>query len=84
MKSLTDWERVDALTDEEIERAVSEDPDAAPFWTEEDWARSRIMVPVSLHLDKEVVDWFKTQGDGYPARIADVLRAFVEAQKAKG
>jgi hypothetical protein len=27
----TDWKRVDALTDEEIQRAVREDPDAAPI-----------------------------------------------------
>ena len=42
------------------------------------------MVPVSLHLDREVVDWFKSQGDGHPARIADVLRDFVKAQKQRG
>jgi uncharacterized protein (DUF4415 family) len=34
-KSKTDWERVDALTDEDIRRAIAEDPDAAPELTEE-------------------------------------------------
>jgi uncharacterized protein (DUF4415 family) len=83
MKSETDWARLDAMTDEQIERAVAEDPDQS-FWTEEEWARARVMVPLALHLDADVVNWFMSQGDGYPARINDVLRAFVEAQKAKG
>jgi uncharacterized protein (DUF4415 family) len=80
MKGLTDWDRVRALTDEDIDRAIAEDPDAAPEWTEEEWRRARVMVPVSLHLDREVLDWFKRHDDGYEARINDVLRAYVESQ----
>lgn len=83
MKSLTDWDRVHSMTEEEIERNAADDPDNPPM-TDEEWARTRVMVPVSLHLDLEVVDWFKSQGDGYPAHINDVLRAFVEAQKQRG
>jgi uncharacterized protein (DUF4415 family) len=81
MKSLTDWDRVRALTDADIDRVIAEDPDAAPEWTEEEWGNARVMVPVSLHLDAAVIDWFEHQGDGYPAQIADVLRHYVEAQK---
>jgi uncharacterized protein (DUF4415 family) len=68
------------MTEEEIERGAVEDPDNSPM-TEEEWARARVMVPVRLHLDAEVIDWFESQGDGYPARINEVLRAYVEAQK---
>jgi len=32
-EDVTDWERVSALTDADIERAITEDPDAAPRWT---------------------------------------------------
>jgi hypothetical protein len=32
--SETDWARVDAMTDEDIARAVADDPDAAPLLTE--------------------------------------------------
>jgi uncharacterized protein (DUF4415 family) len=83
MKSLTDWDHVNSMTEEEIERNAAEDPDNPPM-TDEEWARARVMVPVRLHLDAQVVDWFKSQGDGYPARINDVLRAFVEAEKQRG
>jgi putative transcriptional regulator len=36
----TDWSRLDAMTDEEIEAAAMADPDARP-WTEEDFAKAR-------------------------------------------
>ncbi len=88
MKDLTDWARVDALTDEDIERAVAEDPDAAPFWTDEDWANARIVwpegkAPVTLRLDRDILAWFKQRGRGYQTRINAVLRTFVDAQKHK-
>jgi hypothetical protein len=35
----TDWARVDALTDEEIDEAIRTDPDAAPT-LDEDWFRN--------------------------------------------
>jgi|SRR5690349_13607190 uncharacterized protein (DUF4415 family) len=89
MKGKTDWARVDALTDEDIESAVAEDPDAPPFWTDEDWANARIVwpqgkEPVTLRLDKDILAWFRQRGRGYQTRINAVLRAFVEAQKQKG
>jgi len=88
MKSETDWARVDALTDEDIERAVAEDPDAAPFWTDEDWKNARVVwpqgkAPVTLRLDRDIIAWFKARGRGYQTRINAVLRAFVEAQKPR-
>ena len=88
MKSLTDWARVDAMTEEEIERNAAEDPDNPP-WTEEEWARARVVwpqgkAPVTLRLDKDIIAWFKHQGRGYQTRINAVLRGFVEAQKPRG
>jgi uncharacterized protein (DUF4415 family) len=87
MKSETDWARVDALTDEDIERAVADDPDQS-FWTDEDWANARVVwpqgkAPVTLRLDRDIIAWFKLHGSGYQTRINAVLRGFVEAQKAK-
>ena len=35
MKPQTDWHSVDALTDQEIEKAIKEDVDSAPELTEE-------------------------------------------------
>jgi uncharacterized protein (DUF4415 family) len=89
MKGQTDWARVDALTDEDIDRAIAEDPDAAPVWTPEEWATARVVFPqskdpVTLRLDRDIVAWFKQRGRGYQTRINAVLRAFVDAQRQKG
>src|SRR5258708_6060270 len=87
MKSETDWARLDAMTEEEIDRAAAEDPDNPPM-TEEDWKNARVVwpqgkAPVTLRLDKDIIAWFKHQGRGYQTRINAVLRAFVEAQKPR-
>jgi len=37
--------------------------------------------PVTLRLDRDVLDWFKSTGKGYQTRINAVLRSYVEAHK---
>src|SRR5688572_7559521 len=88
-KDRTDWARVRAMTEEEIERGAANDPDN-PTWTEEELANARLVlpstepkVPVSIRLDREVVEYFKSQGPGYQSRIGAVLRAYVRSQKHK-
>ena len=34
---------------------------------------------ISLRVDQDVLDWFKSQGAGYQTRINAVLRAFRDA-----
>ena len=82
----TDWARFDSISDREIEKAVKSDPDAAPILDEE-WFRqaSPVLpepkVPISLRMDREVVDWFRSQGKRYQSRMNAVLKAFVRAHK---
>jgi uncharacterized protein (DUF4415 family) len=87
----TDWKRVDALTDEEIEQAVREDPDAVPI-VDREWFRTAKVVlpepppakePLTLRLDRKVIDWFKARGARYQTRMNAVLRAYVEAHESK-
>ncbi len=54
----SDWARVDALTDEEIEAAVRDDPDAAPIVDAEWFAGATLVMPepkeqISIRLDAE-------------------------------
>ncbi len=88
----TDWKRVDALTDAELERAVRSDPDAAPIVDREWFKTVKVVMPeadrarelLTLRVDRKVVDWFRAQGARYQTRMNAVLRAYVEAQQAKG
>jgi len=82
-KGQTDWKRVDALTDEDIAQAITEDPDT--FEPEAEWLqRAMILRPgqpkirVTAYFDQEVVKWFRAQGRGYQTRMNAVLRAYME------
>jgi len=87
-KSQTDWARVDALTDSEIESAMRDDPDWKDL-LDVDWSKAEWVVPdkkkaISIRLDADIVDFFQATGSGYQTRINAVLRHFVAEQKRKG
>jgi uncharacterized protein (DUF4415 family) len=77
------------MTDGDIERAVKADPDAAPILDKE-WFRTAKLVlperkvPISLRMDREVVEWFKASGRRYQSRMNAVLKAYVRAQRKVG
>lgn len=78
MEDRTDWDRLAREGDFEGE-------DEDDF--EVDWSTARLVIPeakkaVSIRLDPDVLDFFKSQGKGYQTRINAVLRAFMEANKA--
>ena len=82
----TDWTRFDALTDEDIRKAVASDPDAAPILDAAWFRRAKVVFPepkkaTSIRLDGDVIGWFQRQGKGYQTRINAVLRAYVEAHR---
>ncbi len=83
----TDWRRVDALTDAEVESSAAADPDAPPtdpaFWRD---ARATMpsaagKEPITLRIDRDTVKWFKARGHGYQTRMNAVLRAYMLARK---
>jgi uncharacterized protein (DUF4415 family) len=80
--SRTDWARVDAMTDAEIEANMRDDPDWAEFM-DIDWSKATIVYPVekqavSIRLDRDVLDFFKASGKGYQTRINAVLRSYMD------
>jgi uncharacterized protein (DUF4415 family) len=82
----TDWERLDKLTDAEIEAAMARDPEWADF-KDIDWSEAVLVIPpktkaISIRIDEDVLDFFKNQGSGYQRRMNAVLRSYV-LQKRK-
>jgi uncharacterized protein (DUF4415 family) len=84
-KSQTDWARVDATQDDQLD--LSDIPEVSP----EMFARSvvrRGLKPVprkaqlTLRVDSDVLDWFRKQGQGYQTKINTLLRAYMDAHKA--
>ena len=83
-KSLTDWERVDKLQDNDID--FSDNPEVTP----EMFARAIVReglkpvgrkTQVTLRIDEDVLTWFKKQGTGYQTRINSLLKAYKEAHQ---
>lgn len=75
----SDVQRLRNMKDEEIDYSDIPELDAAFF------EKAVIVLPkpkasVSIRLDQEVLDWFKSQGKGYQTRINALLRAYMEAQ----
>jgi uncharacterized protein (DUF4415 family) len=85
-ESKTEWARVDAMTEAELEAAIASDPDWAdvpPDWYKHATPHypDALRKEVRLRLDPDLLAWFKQQGPGYQARINAALRAFVEAHE---
>ena len=83
-KDRSDWGRVDALTEHELERSIATDPDADI--RNPDWTKARLVLPqrkesIHLRIDPDVLAWFKGQGQGYLTRMNAVLRAYYEAHR---
>ncbi len=82
-ETYTDWAKVDALTEEELEASIDFEEEG-----EIDWSTARSGIPGSqqkftLSLDQEVIDWFTAQGIGYRAKMNAVLRDYVDAHRRK-
>ena len=80
-KSRTDWARIDAMRDEDIELADIPELDEA-FFKNAVIRLPEKKVPVTIRLDREVLEWFKAQGKGYQSRINALLIAYKEAHGA--
>lgn len=84
-KGKTDWARVDALTDADIEAAMAKDPAWADY-KDIHWSKAVLVAPpkkkaISIRVDEDVLDYFKKQGGGYQRRINAVLRFFMNEKK---
>ena len=85
-KGKTDWKRVDALTDEQIEASMKNEPDWSDGWN---WGDSVLVIPpkkkaISIRVDEDVLDYFKgEEAAGYQRRINAVLRSYMQQKKSK-
>ena len=79
-RSRTNWARIDALKDSEID--FSDIPEQGKAF----FKRAELKLPepktaVTIRLDRQVLNWFKTKGPGYQTRINALFRAYMETHK---
>ena len=77
----TDYARLDAMTEEELEASIDREEEG-----EIDWSTIQVGIPgpkqqITVRFDRDVIEWFKAQGAGYQTRMNAVLRGYVDAQK---
>ena len=85
-ESRTNWAKVDAKTQEEIEAAIASDPEEVGI--EWDWDSAQLVMPepkehINLPVDADVLRFFKSQGKGYQTRINALLRSYMIARQEK-
>ena len=79
--SKTDWQKLEAMTDEEIDYS-----DIPPL-DDNFFAHATIRSPhqpkviVTMQVAPDVFAWFNAQKDGWEQRIQAALRIYVEAHK---
>jgi uncharacterized protein (DUF4415 family) len=79
--SQTDWARIDALTDDTI------DTTDIPPLDDTFFARAKLHAPqhfstVTMQVDADVLEWFKSLGPEYERRMNAALRLYAESHKA--
>lgn len=82
--SQTDWQRLDAMSDEDID--LSDCPEITPELFAKATVRrglpaAKNKAQVTLRIDSDVLEWFKSQGQGYQTHINTLLRAYMEAHR---
>jgi uncharacterized protein (DUF4415 family) len=83
-ESQSDWARAAAMTEEELEAAIADDPDEAGLVF--DWSQATVEMPqpkavLNIRVDRDVLEFFRQGGRGYQTRINAVLRSYVEQMR---
>ena len=78
--SKTNWEKLDSLTEEEI------DTSDIPPLTEEFFRKSRWWKPVEqlnvlVQIEPKTLAWFQAQGEDYEKKMAAALQIYADAHK---
>jgi uncharacterized protein (DUF4415 family) len=79
--SKTDWARIDAMTDDEID--TSDIPPLADdfFLKAELRMPSSSLATVAIRVDSETLSWFQSKGAEADQHMAAALRIYAEVQK---
>ena len=79
--SKTDWNRIDAMSDDEI------DTSDIPPLTDEFFSKAKLrmtsssLVTVAIRVDPETLSWFQSKGKEAEQHMAAALKIYAQAQK---
>lgn len=75
-----DFARMDSMSEEDIERTSPPELANLPadFWKNAVLVVPETKVPISLRIDRDVLDWFRAEGPRYQSRMNAVLRSYMD------
>ncbi len=77
-KSKTDWNKLHNMSDMDIDYSDIPPLDSE-FFKKGELRMPKTKPLISIRLDSDVLEWFKSQGTGYQTRMNAVLRMYMEA-----
>lgn len=77
--SKAQWKKFNSMQDKDI------DTSDIPQLDEHFWKNAKVMMPphkkaISLRVDEDVLEWFKSCGKGYQSLMNEVLRSYYKAK----
>ena len=78
--SETDWDLIDSLTDEAIDRTELPPLDES-FFTRAKWRIPEKQVAVTIHISPDLLTWFRSQGSEYEQLMVAALRIYYQVHK---
>jgi len=81
--SETNWDMIDSLTDDTIDRKELPPLDNS-FFDRAKWRMPEKTVPVTIQIDPDLLAWFKAQGSEYEQRMVAALRIYAQAHEDMG
>ena len=78
--SETNWEMIETMTDESIDRSDVPPLDDS-FFDRATWRMPKEPVEVTVQLDPDLLAWFQALGNDYQKRMVAALRIYAEAHK---
>jgi len=77
----TEMKHLASMPDKAIDFSDIPELDEA-FFREATW-RPPVKQPVTIRLDVDVLEWFRSQGPGYQTRINRLLRRYMEVSQQR-
>lgn len=85
LRGRADLERLQRMSEHEI--ATSSPPELADlpedFWDEAELVTPQTKEAISLRVDRDVLEWFRSAGPRYQSRMNAVLRSYMTATQTR-
>jgi len=78
-ESKTNWKKLSKMQDKDID--LTDIPELDDDFFKNTIIRTPEKKPITIRLDGDVLEWFKSQGQGYQTRINTLLRKYMETHQ---